>query len=289
MSEQAVAARGRSVRRIAVSVVEDHNVVSLVLPDMLVALTLGADVDDVADTLTSGAGADATGSIVESVPTGVILAAADDASVHTSTWIRLATQALILATTVAGSPVAVTAASASGLLLDSLIENEEARLKLLQRIRGLDRRQQDEPPPATATQVELISATGDFTYELPMPIDETLSSSEVGEILSPTGKGLRTIAKQRRDANELLGVKLGRNRYRYPKFQLDLRRREIIPVVAYANRAWESSADPWGTLEWWYAPESAFGDRSPVDLVAKDELTAEMVDDAVGLAGLGMD
>ena len=185
--------------------------------------------------------------------------------------------------------MAVTAASASGLLLDSLIENEEARLKLLQKIRRLDRRQQGAPPTATTTQVELTSATGDFTYEVPMSIDETLSSSEVGEILSPTGKGLRTIAKQRRDANELLGVKLGRNRYRYPKFQLDLRRREIIPVVAYANRAWESSADPWGTLEWWYAPESAFGDRSPVDLVAGGELTTELVDEAVGLAGMGMD
>lgn len=287
MSEQAVVASGRS-RRIAVSVVEDDNVVSLVLPDALVALTLGADVDDVADTLTSGAGPDAASSIVESVPTGAPAPTVDDASVDTSTWIQLATQALILAATVAGNPVAVTAASASGMVLDSLIENEEARLKLLQKIRRLDRRQHDAPPTAT-TQVELTSATGAFTYELPMSIDETLSSSEVGEILSPTGKGLRTIAKQRRDANELLGVKLGRNRFRYPKFQLDRGRREIIPVVAYANRAWESSADPWGTLEWWYTPDSAFGDRSPVDLVAEGELTSEMVDEAVGLTGHGMD
>lgn len=286
MVDQAVVAGGRSARRIAVSVVEGDSVVSLVLPDTLVALTLGADVDDVADALTSGAGADAVAPIVESVSTGVIAPAVDDASVHTSTWIRLATQALILATTVAGNPVAVTAASASGVLLDSLIENEQARLKLLQKIRGLDRRQQG---ASAGTQVELTSATGDFTYELPMSINDTLSSSEVGEILSPTGKGLRTIAKQRRDANELLGVKIGRNRYRHPKFQLDRGRREIIPVVAYANRAWESSADPWGTLEWWYAPESAFGDRHPVDLVANDELTPEMVDEAVGLAGLAMD
>lgn len=288
MGNQAVVSGGRS-RRIAVSVVEDDNVVSWVLPDTLVTLTLGADVDDVAEALTSGVGPDATGSIVESVTTGESAPAVADTSVDTSAWIQLATQALILAATVAGNPVAVTTTSASGLLLDSLIENEEARLKLLQKIRRLDRRQQGAPLTATTTQVELTSATGDFTYEVPMSIDETLSSSEVGEILSPTGKGLRTIAKQRRDANELLGVKLGRNRYRYPKFQLDLRRREIIPVVAYANRAWESSADPWGTLEWWYAPESTFGDRSPVDLVAGGELTTEMVDEAVGLAGMGMD
>ena len=54
MGKQAVVAGGRSARRIAVSVVEDDNVVSLVLPDTLVTLTLGADVDDVADALTSG-------------------------------------------------------------------------------------------------------------------------------------------------------------------------------------------------------------------------------------------
>lgn len=296
MGKQAVLAGGRvkarSTRRIAVSVVEDDNVVSLVLPDTLVALTLGTDVDEVADALTSGAGADPAfardgGSIVQSVtlePSDETPPAVADASADRPYWIRVAIQALILGTTVAGNPVATTAASASAVLLDSLIENEEARLKVLQKIRSLDRRQQDPP-----TLVELTSATGDFTYELPMPIDETLSSPEVGEILSPTGKGLRTIAKQRRDANELLGVKIGRNRYRHPKFQLDLRRHEIVPVVAYANRAWECSADPWGTLEWWYSPESAFDNRRPVDLVAEDELTTTMVDDAVALAGLGMD
>lgn len=289
MGEQAAVAHGRSVRRIAVSVVEDDSVVSLMLPDALVALTLGADVDVVADMLTSGAGPDAAGALVQSVATGAIAPAVDDTSVHTSTWIHLATQALIVATTVAGNPAAVTAAGASGVLLDGLIETEEARLKLLRRIRGLDRGQQDGPSAATTTKVELASATGDFTYELPLPIDETLTSSEVGAILSPSGKGLRTIAKQRRDANELLGVMLGRNRYRYPKFQLDLRRREILPVVAYANRAWEASADPWGTLEWWYTPESAFGDRIPVELINEGALTTEMIDDAVGLAGLGMD
>lgn len=287
MSKQAVVAGDQVIgpprRRIAVSIVDDDSVVSLVLPDPLVALTLGTDVDDAADALTSGPGADTAGSIVHSVRTGETGPAVADASGPSSTWIRLATQALTLATTVAGNPVVTTAASPSR-LLDSLIENEEARLKLLQTIRGLDGGQQD-----PATQVELTSASGGFTYELPMPIEGTLSSSEVGEILSPTGKGLRTIAKQRRDANELLGVKIGRNRYRHPKFQLDLRRHEIIPVVAYANRAWECSADPWGTLEWWYSPESAFDDRHPVDLVAKDELTTAMVDDAIALAGRGMD
>jgi hypothetical protein len=296
MGEQAALAggrvTGRSTRRIAVSVVEDDNVVSLVLPDTLVALTLGSDVDEVADALTLGAGADPAfardgGSIVQSVTldeqSSEAPPAVEDASVDRSYWLRVAIQALILGTTVAGNPLAATA-SASAVLLDCLIENEEARLKLLQKIRGLDRRQQDPP-----TQVVLTSATGDFTYELPMPIDETLSSSEVGEILSPTGKGLRTIAKQRRDANELLAVKIGRNRYRHPKFQLDRRRHEITPVVAYANRAWECSADPWGTLEWWYSPERAFQDRRPVDLVAEGELTTTMVDNAVAFAGLGMD
>ena len=61
---------------------------------------------------------------------------------------------------------------------------------------------------------------------------KTYSSSDVGEILSPTGQAHRSIAQHRRRSHELLGVKIA-NKYRYPKFQIDPERREIIPGVKY--------------------------------------------------------
>jgi hypothetical protein len=83
---------------------------------------------------------------------------------------------------------------------------------------------------------------------------KTYSSSDVGEILSPTGQAHRSIAQHRRRSHELLGVKIA-NKYRYPSFQIDPERREIIPVVKYANSRMECDADPWGTLDWWYSED----------------------------------
>jgi hypothetical protein len=166
-------------------------------------------------------------------------------------------------------------------LLDRLIEAARAQLSLLTRLReaqtGLARE-----------QVTLQTATGPLPYTLPLGLNDTYSSTEVSEILSPTGKGHRTIAQNRRRANELLGVKVG-SRYRYPKFQIDAMKHEVRPVVAYANRRLECDADPWGSLDWWFSADEGLNGRRPIDLLDRHELSDEVVDFAIERSRQGMD
>lgn len=143
--------------------------------------------------------------------------------------------------------------------------------------------QSNQTPPMV---VELETATGQLDYVLPLSLEETLSSSEVGELLSPSGNPNRTLAKRRRQSNELLGIEIS-GHYRYPRFQIDALRRCIHPVVAYANSEMESSEDPWGTLDWWYTPDRILGGR-PVDLVIAGELTEEAVDNTLAFGSHGM-
>lgn len=166
-------------------------------------------------------------------------------------------------------------------LLDQLIDVARAQLALLEKLR-------DAQPTSAHEQVELETATGPLPYTLPLSLDDTYSSTEVSEILSPTGKGHRTIAQNRRHANELLGVKIG-NRYRYPKFQVDPVRREVRPVVAHANRLLECDADPWGSLDWWFSADEGLRGQRPIDLLESNELAAEDVDLAIERVQQGMD
>lgn len=87
-------------------------------------------------------------------------------------------------------------------VLHRLIETTRTQLRLLTTTR-------DAQAAPTHDQVMLQTATGALRYTLPLSLDDTYSSTEVSEILSPTGKGHRTIAQNRRRANELLGVKVG--------------------------------------------------------------------------------
>jgi hypothetical protein len=137
-------------------------------------------------------------------------------------------------------------------------------------------------------RVTLPTATGELEYMLPFAPDETYSPGAVSAILSPSGKPHRSIAQDRRRAHELLGVKIG-NQYRYPKFQIDLARQQIRPVVAYANRQLECDEDPWGTLDWWYSEDEGLEDRRPIDLLESGELTEELVDLAIQLGQQGME
>lgn len=57
---------------------------------------------------------------------------------------------------------------------------------------------------------------------------ETLSSTETAELLGK--KSNRAYASHQRQEGRLLGYRRG-NSYRYPKFQFDLRRRTVLPVI----------------------------------------------------------
>ena len=158
-------------------------------------------------------------------------------------------------------------------LYESLMESATAQVELLEQLKHATEGSRRET-------VSLATPTGELKYTLPLSRAETYSSTEVGEILSPTGQPHRSIAKNRRQANELLGIKIA-NKYRYPKFQIDLERHEIIDVVRHANSRLESDADPWGTLDWWYSGDESLDDQRPVDLAERGELTKQLVDFAI--------
>lgn len=166
-------------------------------------------------------------------------------------------------------------------VLDSLIETARTQLRLLTTIR-------DAQAVPAHDQVMLQTTTGALRYTLPLSLDDTYSSTEVSEILSPTGKGHRTIAQNRRRANELLGVKIG-SRYRYPKFQVDPAKHEIRPMVAYANRLLECDADPWGTLDWWFSGDEGLDGLRPIELLEKHELSERVLEFAIERGRQGMD
>lgn len=137
--------------------------------------------------------------------------------------------------------------------------------------------------------IELDSATGKMSYELPLSLsEEALSSMEVSAILSPSGKPNRALANSRRKAHLLLGVQVG-NQYRYPRFQFDLERQRVHPVVEHANRGLECDLDPWGTLDWWFTDNAIIDGDRPVDRLARGRLTEREVDLMIDAEHLGMD
>jgi HSP20 family molecular chaperone IbpA len=167
-------------------------------------------------------------------------------------------------------------------LLDKLTAATAAQVSILRQIEAVAAHSRPE-------RVTLDTPTGTMEYTLPISLDETYSSAAVSEILSPTGRGHRSIAQHRRRSNKLLAIKIDGNQYRYPKFQIDPARHEIRPIVAYANRLLECNEDPWGSLDWWYSEDEALDDRRPIDLLESGELTEELVDFAVKLSQQGMD
>jgi HSP20 family molecular chaperone IbpA len=166
-------------------------------------------------------------------------------------------------------------------LLDTLIEATATQAELLEEFKRLYGDVQHDT-------VSLTTPTGVLDYTLPLSRDEAYSSQDVGKILSPSGQGHRSIAQHRRQSNELLGIKVA-NKYLYPNFQIDAERREIVPVVKYANTRLECDADPWGVLDWWYSEDEALDDRRPIDMVKSGELTTQLVDFAIDSSQQGME
>ncbi|WP_237737264.1 hypothetical protein [Rhodococcus sp. 21391] len=137
--------------------------------------------------------------------------------------------------------------------------------------------------------VELETATGNFTYAFPLSLSgDTISSTEVSEILSPSGNVNRALANAKRKAHQLLGLRVG-NQYRYPLFQFDRERKQIRPVAEHANRLMECDLDPWGTLDWWFTENPLIGDRRPVDRLIAHALTEAEVELMVAAEQMGMD
>jgi hypothetical protein len=167
-------------------------------------------------------------------------------------------------------------------LVDAVAVLAETQLRLLAELDSA-------AAEADHPRVRLESPTGSVDYQMPIGVEETYSPGQVGELLSPSGKGHRSLAQNRRQSNKLLAIQIDGQQYRYPKFQIDKAHREIRPVVAYANQLLEASQDPWGVLDWWYSEDEGLDDRRPVDMLESGELTEKLVDRAVGLSRQAMD
>ena len=103
---------------------------------------------------------------------------------------------------------------------------------------------------------------------------ETVDAEEVHAILSSGDpRGLAT-----RCAEGQLIVLRGAGVDRYPAFQFDRKRSEIVDVAAYANAKVGAATDPWGAADWWRTPSRVLGDRSPMDVLTEYELTRAHID-----------
>ncbi|BCN51920.1 hypothetical protein RE9425_03100 [Prescottella equi] len=118
---------------------------------------------------------------------------------------------------------------------------------------------------------------------------ETLSSSEVGEILSSSGNRNRTIAGELRRKGKIIGLPSGsRPDYLYPAFQFDVEERRVKPLVEYANQHILPVEDPFGAASWWLLNRSIFGGNSALDHLEDGTLTEKGIDNVLKLSNRGM-
>lgn len=115
----------------------------------------------------------------------------------------------------------------------------------------------------------------------------TLTSSEVGRILSPSSAGNRAVAQKKRQAGELIGLPVGsRPDYRYPEFQLDRDNHKVKDLVVYANKKIRALDDPYGAASWWLTKSDLLDGRSPLEDLDAGDLTEIAIDNLTGVRGM---
>jgi hypothetical protein len=111
---------------------------------------------------------------------------------------------------------------------------------------------------------------------------EFLDSSGVGVALGSTGINTREAASDLRRSSSLVGLPVRKNKYVYPRFQIDIDRQSVHPIVVEVNRALAAKDDPWGVASWWISKNPRLGGARPQDLVGTSEqeiLVAVATDD----------
>jgi hypothetical protein len=117
------------------------------------------------------------------------------------------------------------------------------------------------------TPEQILEEAQAAIWQLPM-----LTSSEAGRQLGSTASNPRELPRRLREESSLLGLP-GRSGYRYPRFQIDPRKKRLHPEVAEVNRILEAAADPWGVASWWMSPNDRLG-VPPMDLVGSARASA---------------
>lgn len=106
---------------------------------------------------------------------------------------------------------------------------------------------------------------------------QRISTSEAANMLYPNHSDADLRLKALREKVSLIRLPRGLN-WEYPAFQFDIAARAVIPIAAYANVDLKAETDPWGALAWWETPIRIAGAQTPLELLARGQLTTRLVD-----------
>lgn len=104
-----------------------------------------------------------------------------------------------------------------------------------------------------------------------------IRSAEAANLLYPNHSDAELRLESLRGQVSLIRLPRGLN-WEYPAFQFDIAARAVIPIVAHANADLNAETDPWGTLAWWVTPIRIAGAQTPLELLARGQLTTRLVD-----------
>ncbi|MFI7163842.1 hypothetical protein ACIBM3_15430 [Rhodococcus erythropolis] len=104
-----------------------------------------------------------------------------------------------------------------------------------------------------------------------------IRSAEAANLLYPNHSDAELRLEALRGEVSLIRLPHGPN-WEYPTFQFDIAARAIIPIVAYANADLKAETNPWGALAWWETQIRIAGTQTPLELLARGQLTTRLVD-----------
>jgi len=99
---------------------------------------------------------------------------------------------------------------------------------------------------------------------------DTLSAADVSRLLGSRSDNPRQYANRLRSEGALLAIPVA-NKYVYPAFQIDVRRKRVHPEIKLVGELLGAADDPWGVVSWWESPNSRIGDRRPRELLGTAE------------------
>ena len=147
----------------------------------------------------------------------------------------------------------------------------EALENVQRSIRALGPAMASNPAPASPQLARSLQAAENVWRRIGAEFG-LFSSVEVGAILGAR-KPNRNAASEKRSAGQLIGILRG-NSYRYPGFQFDRERGEILPVISrLITLARENGRSDEDLVHWLISPSSYFQEaHRPVDFMREEDL-----------------
>lgn len=109
-----------------------------------------------------------------------------------------------------------------------------------------------------------------------------IRSAEAANLLYPYHSDAELRLESLRGEGALIRLPRALN-WEYPKFQFDLAAGAVIPIAAYANVDLKAETDPWGALAWWETPIRIAGAQTPLELLARGQLTTRLVNNLTAM------